>query len=60
MIKKLTLHKYSVDSDDAGKDFFKIRKTMNIWTRCKLIKYLYISFKHLDYLVEDIQVAWFL
>lgn len=55
MIKKLTLHKYNIDSDDAGKDFFKIRKTMNI---CKLIKYLYISFKHLDYLVEDIQVAW--
>lgn len=57
MIKKLTLHKYSVDSDDAEKDFFKIRKTMNI---CKLIKYLHISFKHLDYLLEDIQVAWFL
>lgn len=55
MIKKLTLHKYNIDSDDAGKDFFKIRKTMNI---CKLIKYLHISFKHLDYLVEDIQVAW--
>lgn len=32
MVKKLTLHKYSVDSDDAEKDFFKIRKTMNIWT----------------------------
>lgn len=32
MIKKVTVHKYNVDSDDAEKDFFKIRKTMNIWT----------------------------
>lgn len=34
MIKKVTVHKYNihVDSDDARKDFFKIRKTMNIWT----------------------------
>lgn len=51
MIIKVTLHKYNIDSDDAEKDFFKIMKTMNI---CQLIKYLYISFKHLDYLVEDI------
>lgn len=32
MIKKVTVHKYNIDSDDAGKNFFKIRKTMNIWT----------------------------
>lgn len=32
MIIKVTLHKYNIDSDDAEKDFFKIRKTMNIWT----------------------------
>lgn len=32
MIKKVTVHKYNIDSEDAGKDFFKIRKTMNIWT----------------------------
>lgn len=32
MIKKVTVHKYNIDSDEAGKDFFKIRKTMNIWT----------------------------
>lgn len=51
MIKKLILYKYNIDLDDVGKGFFKIRKIMNI---CKLIKYLYIFFKYLDYLVEDI------
>lgn len=54
MIKKVIVYKYNIDLDDVRKDFFKIRKIMNIWIRCKLIKYFYIFFKYLDYLVEDI------